>query len=181
MSRIGIKLIEIPSGVKVELKDREVHIEGPKGKVARKLSDRVNIEIKDNKIKVTRLGNFATDRALHGLWRALIANMIVGVTKGYTKELEINGVGFKAQIQGKKLTMALGFSHPVVFDMPEGVTVEAPKPTNLIIKGIDNEIVGEIAAKIRDVYPPEPYKGKGIRYAGEFVRKKVGKAQAASK
>jgi len=181
MSRIGIKLIEIPLGVKVEVKDHSVYIEGPKGKAVRKLSDRVNVEIKDNKIKVTRVGNIATDRALHGLYRALISNMIVGVTKGYTKELEIIGVGFKAQIQGKKLTMALGFSHSVIFEVPEGITVEAPKPTNLIIKGIDNEMVGELAAKIRDVYPPEPYKGKGIRYVGEFVRKKVGKAQATSK
>jgi large subunit ribosomal protein L6 len=181
MSRIGIKLIEIPAGVKVEIKDHNVHVEGPKGKAVRKLSDRVNVEIKDNKVKVTRVGNIATDRALHGLWRALIANMITGVTKGYTKELEIIGVGFKAQVQGRKLTMALGFSHPVLFDIPEGVTVEAPKPTNLIIKGIDNEIVGELAAKIRDVYPPEPYKGKGIRFAGEIVKKKVGKAQATTK
>jgi large subunit ribosomal protein L6 len=181
MSRIGIKLIEIPAGVKVEVKDSSVLIEGPKGKAVRKLSGRVNVEITDNKLKVTRVGNIATDKALHGLYRALIANMIVGVTKGYTKELEIQGVGFKAQVQGKKLTMALGFSHPVIFDIPDAVTVEAPKPTSLIIKGIDNEIVGELAAKIRDVYPPEPYKGKGIRYVGEFVRKKVGKAQATSK
>ncbi|MFA5099286.1 MAG: 50S ribosomal protein L6 [Candidatus Omnitrophota bacterium] len=181
MSRIGIKLIEIPAGVKVEVKDHSVHVEGPKGKAVRKLSDRVNVEIKDNKIKVTRVGNIATDRALHGLYRALINNMIIGVTKGYTKELEIIGVGFKAQIQGSKLTLALGFSHPVVFEIPKSITIEAPKPTFLVIKGIDNEIVGEIAAKIRDVYPPEPYKGKGVRYAGELVRKKVGKAQATSK
>jgi large subunit ribosomal protein L6 len=181
MSRIGIKLIEIPAGVTVEVKDHTVHIEGPKGKAVRKLSDRVNVEIKDSKIKVTRVGNIATDRALHGLYRALISNMITGVTKGYTKELDIIGVGFKALLQGKQLTLLVGFSHPVVFDIPEGVSIEVPKPTNIILRGIDNEIVGEIAAKIRDVYPPEPYKGKGIRYSGEFVRKKVGKAQATSK
>jgi large subunit ribosomal protein L6 len=181
MSRIGIKLIEIPAGVKVEVKDHSVHVEGPKGKSVRKLSDRVIVEVKDGKVKVSRVGNIATDRALHGLYRALINNMIIGVNKGYTKELEIIGVGFKAQMQGKRLTMALGFSHPVIFDIPDSLTVETPKPTNIVIKGIDNEIVGEIAAKIRDVYPPEPYKGKGIRYVGEFVRKKVGKAQATAK
>jgi large subunit ribosomal protein L6 len=181
MSRIGIKTIDIPAGVKIEVKDSAVIVEGPKGKISRALSGRISVEIKDNKVKVSRVGNIATDRALHGLYRALINNMIKGVTKGYSIELEIIGVGFKAQVQGSKLTMALGFSHPVIFEMPQGVTVEAPKPTNLVIKGIDNEKVGEIAAKIRDVYPPEPYKGKGIRYAGEFVRKKVGKAQATSK
>ena len=181
MSRIGIKAITIPAGVKIEVKDRIVFVEGPKGKASRKLSDRVNVEIADNKVKVTRVGNIATDRALHGLYRALINNMITGVTSGYTKELELIGVGFKAPMQGKKLTMALGFSHPVVFDIPEGITCETPKPTNIVIKGIDNELVGEIASKIRDVYPPEPYKGKGVRYSGEYVRKKVGKAQATAK
>lgn len=181
MSRIGIKLIDVPAGVKVEVKDRAVHVEGPKGKISRPLSDRINVEIKDGKVKVTRAGNIASDRALHGLYRALINNMIIGVTKGYSKELEIIGVGFKAAVQGKKLTMQVGFSHPVVFDIPEGLQIETPKPTNIVIRGIDNELVGEIAAEIRSVYPPEPYKGKGIRYSGEFVRKKVGKAQATAK
>lgn len=181
MSRIGIKAITVPSGVKVEVKDGMVCVEGPKGKTAQKLSDRITLDIKDNIVKVNRSGNIATDRALHGLYRALINNMIIGVTQGYSKELEINGVGFKAQVQGKKLTMALGFSHPVVFEMPEGVTIEAPKPTNIVIRGVDKMLVGETAAKIRDVYPPEPYKGKGIRYSGELVRKKVGKAQATAK
>lgn len=181
MSRIGIKAIAVPSGVKIEVRDGNVHIEGPKGKAVQKISDRIQVEVKDNSVKVSRAGNIATDRALHGMTRALINNMIIGVNQGYTKELEIIGVGFKAQVQGKKLTMALGFSHPVVFDMPEGIAIEAPKPTNIVIRGVDKMLVGEIAAKIRDVYPPEPYKGKGIRYSGEQVRKKVGKAQATSK
>ncbi|HNQ51376.1 MAG TPA: 50S ribosomal protein L6 [Candidatus Omnitrophota bacterium] len=181
MSRIGIKAIAVPSGVKIEVRDGNVHIEGPKGKAVLKISDRIQVEVKDNSVKVGRTGNIATDRALHGMTRALINNMIIGVNQGYTKELEIIGVGFKAQVQGKKLTMALGFSHPVVFEMPEGIAIEAPKPTNIVIRGVDKMLVGEIAAKIRDVYPPEPYKGKGIRYSGEQVRKKVGKAQATSK
>jgi len=181
MSRIGIKSIAIPDGVKVDVKDNAVCITGPKGSVKRDLPARINVAVKDGKISVTRVGNIATDRALHGLLRALIANMITGVTKGYSKELEIIGVGFKAQVQGKKLTLAVGFSHPVIFEMPEGVTCETPKATMVVIKGMNNELVGEIAAKIRDVYPPEPYKGKGIRYVGEFVRKKAGKAQATTK
>jgi len=181
MSRIGIKPITIPSGVKVDLKDGSVFIEGPKGKSSYKLPQGIAIDIKDNTIRVSRAGDDASVRALHGLCRALINNMIIGVTRGYSKELEINGVGFKAQVQGKKLTMTLGFSHPVVFEMPEGIIIEAPKPTNIVIRGVDKMLVGEIASKIRDVYPPEPYKGKGIRYAGELVRKKVGKAQATTK
>lgn len=181
MSRIGIKSIAIPDGVKVEVKDSAVTVTGPKGSLKRDLPVRIKVETKDGKVIVSRVGNIASDKAMHGLYRALINNMITGVTKGYTKELEIIGVGFKAQVQGKKLTMALGFSHPVVFDMPEGITCETPKPTNIVLKSLNNELVGEMAAKIRDVYPPEPYKGKGVRYAGEQVKKKVGKAQATSK
>ena len=181
MSRIGKKPIAIPQGVKVEIKDRNVLIEGPKGKLQRPLAPRINAESKDNKVLVSRVGDSKVDKSMHGLYRALINNMIIGVTTGYTKELEIQGVGFKAQLQGAKLTMNLGFSHPVVFTIPEGIKIETPKPTNIIIRGIDKEKVGEIAAEIRAVYPPEPYKGKGIRYTGEHVRKKVGKAQATTK
>lgn len=181
MSRIGKKPIDIPSGVKVTVQDRSVVVEGPKGKTTRALPQRISVAVKDNRVQVERQGNIATDRALHGLIRALIANMIKGVTEGYKKEMEIVGVGFKAQVQGTKLTMALGFSHPVVFNAPEGIKIETPKPTQLVISGIDKEKVGEVAAELRAIYPPEPYKGKGIRYAGEAVRRKVGKAQATSK
>jgi large subunit ribosomal protein L6 len=181
MSRIGRKIIVIPAGVKVEVKDASVSVEGPKGKLNRVLASRVNLEIKDSQISVKRLGNIASDKALQGLSRALVFNMIKGVTEGYTKELEIVGVGFKAAVSGNKLTMHLGFSHPVNFVIPEGIKIETPKNTQIIIRGIDKEKVGEIAAEIRSVYPPEPYKGKGVRFAGEVVKKKVGKAQATTK
>ena len=180
MSRIGKKPIVIPPGVKVECRDGCVYIEGPKGKLSRRLSERVTVEIKDNQIWLKRLTDIKADKAIHGLYRALLANMIKGVTEGYLKELEIIGVGFKAQVQGDKLNMSLGFSHPVNFAVPEGIKIETPKPTQIVIRGIDKEKVGEIAAEIRSIYPPEPYKGKGIRYVGEYVRKKVGKAQATT-
>jgi len=181
MSRIGKKPIAIPKEVKIEIKDGRVSVEGPKGKLARTLSPRIKAEIKDNQLIVTRVTDIKTDKALHGLSRALIVNMIKGVTEGYVKELEIIGVGFKAQIQGANLSMNLGFSHPVVFPIPEGIKAETPKQTQIVIRGIDKELVGEVACEIRSVRPPEPYKGKGIRYAGEYVKKKVGKAQATTK
>jgi large subunit ribosomal protein L6 len=181
MSRIGKKPVAIPSGVKIEVKDGRLCVEGPKGKLSRPFSDRLKMEIKENQVFLTRIVDTKQDRCLHGLFRALSANMIKGVNEGYVKELEIIGVGFKAQVQGNKLTMALGFSHPVIFAIPEGIKIEAPKPTHLVIRGIDKETVGQVAAEIRAVFPPEPYKGKGIRYVGEYVKKKVGKAQATSK
>lgn len=180
MSRIGKKSISIPAGVKIEIKDGAIFIEGPKGKLSRTLSSRVAIEIKDSVLTVKRNADTKLDRSHHGLYRALIANMIKGVTEGYVKELEILGVGFKAQAQGNALTMQLGFSHPVNFPIPEGIKIETPKATQIVISGIDKERVGEIAAEIRMFYPPEPYKGKGVRYAGEYVKKKVGKAQATA-
>lgn len=158
-----------------------MYIEGPKGKLFRNLSSRISLEIKDNQVVLSRASDTKSDKSLHGLYRALIFNMIKGVTEGYTKELEIIGVGFKAQVTGNKLNMQLGFSHPVNFAVPEGIKIETPKPTQIVIRGIDKEKVGEIASEIRAVYPPEPYKGKGIRYAGEYVKKKVGKAQATTK
>lgn len=181
MSRIGKKPISIPKDGKINLNGRVVEVEGPKGKLNCSLSDRVNLEIKDNQVFVTRVANTKNDRCLHGLYRALIANMLKGVTEGYMKELEIIGVGFKAQVQGNTLNMNLGFSHPVNISIPRDIKIEAPKATHIVIKGIDKEKVGEIAAEIRSIYPPEPYKGKGIRYVGEYVKKKVGKSQAASK
>jgi large subunit ribosomal protein L6 len=181
MSRIGKKLVVIPKDVKIEVQDGMVCVEGPKGKLTRKLSDRISIEINDGQLLVKRVANTKIDKSLHGLFRALIVNMIVGVTQGYLKELEIQGVGFKAAVAGDKLNMALGFSHPVNYVIPVGIKIETPKPTQLIIKGIDKELIGEVATEIRAFYPPEPYKGKGIRFVGEHVKKKVGKAQATGK
>jgi len=180
MSRIGRKPVAIPAGVKVEVKDSCVYVEGPKGKLSRPFSGRISIEVKDNQVVFNRAGDSKVERCLHGLYRALVNNMVKGVTDGYLKELEIIGTGFKAAVQGNKLVMQVGFSHPVNFAIPDGIKIEAPKPTQLTVRGIDREKVGEVAAEIRAFYPPEPYKGKGIRYAGERVKKKVGKAQAAA-
>lgn len=181
MSRIGKKPINIPKDVKVEIKDGFVFVEGPKGKLSRAFSNRINLEIKDNLLFVKRISDIKFDKALHGLMRSLIFNMIKGVTEGYTKELEIIGVGFRAQVQGNNLNMQLGFSHPVNFPIPEGIKIETPKQTQIVVRGIDKEKVGGAASQIRAIHPPEPYKGKGIRYVGEYVKKKVGKAQAATK
>ena len=180
MSRIGKKPISIPKDVKVEVKENLVYVEGPKGKLSRSLSNSITLEIKDGLLFVKRINDTKLDKALHGLYRALIANMLKGVTEGYTNELEIQGVGFRAQVQGNNLNMQLGFSHPVNFSIPEGIKIEVRKQTQIIISGIDKEKVGEIAHEIRAIYPPEPYKGKGIRFAGEYVKKKVGKAQATT-
>jgi large subunit ribosomal protein L6 len=181
MSRIGEKPIQIPGATKVEVKDNSIFVEGPKGKLSLNFSSRISMEIKDNQIVLKRQSDAKSDKSLHGLYRALVSNMIKGVTEGYTKELEIIGVGFKAQAAGNKLNMQLGFSHPVNFAVPEDIKIETPKPTQIVIKGINKEKVGEIASEIRAIYPPEPYKGKGIRYTGEYVKKKVGKAQATTK
>lgn len=178
MSRIGNKIIIVPKEVKVEVRDNIIHVEGPKGKLNLALSPRITLEMKDNQISVKRLTDIKTDKSLHGLFRALIVNMIKGVTEGYKRELEIIGVGFKAAVQGANLNMHLGFSHQINFSIPEGIKIEAPKPTQLVITGIDKALVGKISTEIRSIYPPEPYKGKGIRFLGEHVRKKIGKAQA---
>ncbi|MDD5254766.1 MAG: 50S ribosomal protein L6 [Candidatus Omnitrophica bacterium] len=181
MSRLGKKPIAVPKEVKVNIANGIVLVEGPKGKLDLKLPQRISIESKDDTLFVKRASDIKTDKSLHGLIRALLVNMIKGVTEGYTKELEIIGVGFRAQIQGNNLNMQLGFSHPVSVSIPAGIKIEAPKQTQIIIRGIDKEKVGKIASEIRAIYPPEPYKGKGIRYAGEHVKKKVGKAQATAK
>ncbi len=181
MSRLGKKPVAIPKDVKVEFKDGKVFVEGPKGKLNRTISHRITSEIKDGQLFLNRVNDTKMDRSLHGLSRALIAGMIKGVTEGYTKELEIIGVGFKAQVQGNNLNMQLGFSHPVIIPFPAGIKIETPKPTQLVIRGIDKEVIGQVATEIRAIYPPEPYKGKGIRFVGEYVKKKVGKAQATGK
>ncbi|MCU0652017.1 MAG: 50S ribosomal protein L6 [Candidatus Omnitrophica bacterium] len=181
MSRLGKKAITIPKEVKVEVKDGFMHVEGPKGKLTRPISYRITFETKDGQGFLQRAGDSKLDKSLHGLYRALMVGMIQGVTEGFVKELEIIGVGFKAQVQGNKLTLALGFSHPVNYPIPEGIKIEAPKPTQLVIRGIDKEKIGQVATEIRAIYPPEPYKGKGVRFVGEHVKKKVGKAQATGK
>lgn len=175
MSRIGKKPIEIPKGVKVSVDDRSVNVEGPKGKLVFHLHPRVKAAVKDNWLVVSPRADEKNDRALQGTSRSVIHNMIHGVTNGYQKELSIEGVGFKAQVQGKQLQLSLGFTHPVVFEMPEGVVAEAPKPTQVFVKGIDKVKVGQFAAKIRKAFEAEPYKGKGIKYAGEVIRRKAGK------
>ena len=175
MSRIGNKPIAVPAGVEVKIDGQKITVKGPKGTLEREIHKNISVEMENNTIKVTRPNNEALNRSLHGLTRTLISNMIEGVEKEYTRELQINGVGYRAQKQGNKLVMNLGFSHPVEMEDPEGLTVEVPNQTELIVKGIDKQLVGNYAAKIRDWRKPEPYKGKGIRYAGEVVRRKEGK------
>ena len=176
MSRIGKKPIPIPKNVKVSLNGNAFSVEGPKGKLTYNMHPDIKVETKDEQIIDSASSNEKSLMPFWGLGRTLINNMVIGVTSGFQKELEILGVGFRAQVSGKKLVMQLGFSHPVEYHIPEGIVIETPKPTQIVVKGIDKQKVGEVAAEIRAIYPPEPYKGKGIRYVGEYVRKKVGKA-----
>ena len=178
MSRIGKKPITIPDKVKVKISDRHIVVTGPQGELSMDVNLRMKIEQKDNQILVIRLSDSKQDRSLHGLTRSLIANMIIGVTNQYSKELEIRGMGYRAQLKGNLLNLSLGYSHLIDFPVPEGIKIEVPKPTRIIVKGINKQRVHEIAAKIRHFYQPEPYKGKGIRYIGEYVRRKQGKAVA---
>ncbi len=180
MSRIGKKPVDLPSGVKATVANGVITVEGAKGKLTYKIPARFKVEVKDNKVTVTRPSEEKQDKATHGLIRSLVNNMAIGVSAGYVKELEITGVGFKAAVQGKVLNLQLSYTHPINFNIPEGITIETPKPTNIVIKGIDKTKVGEVAAEIRDFYRPEPYKGKGIKYTGEHVRRKAGKAVAGA-
>ena len=175
MSRIGQKPIEIPKGVKLAVNQGQVNVEGPKGKLSFLVNPRIKTTLKENILLLERQSDSIPDKSIHGTSRSVIFNMIKGVTDGFMKELQIEGVGFKAAVQGKQLNLALGFTHPVIFDIPEGLTAETPKPTIVIIKGVDKVKVGQFCAKIRKVYVAEPYKGKGVRYAGEVVRRKAGK------
>ncbi len=175
MSRVGQKPIEVPKGVKLVVDHSLIKIEGPKGKLDFVLNPRIKATLKENTLLFARHSDMKSDKALHGTMRSVVFNMIKGVTDGFVKELSIEGVGFKATLQGKQLNLALGFTHPVIFDIPEGLTAETPKPTSVIIKGIDKVKVGHFAAKIRKAYEAEPYKGKGVRYVGEVVRRKAGK------
>ncbi len=180
MSRIGKKPLKIPGGVKAAMSGNTINIEGPKGKLSYAMDSRFKIDIKDNVLTVTRPSDSKQDKSTHGLIRSLINNMMIGVTDGYKKDLEITGVGFKAQVQGKVLNIQLSFTHPINYNIPDGITIETPKPTQIMIKGIDKAKVGKAAADIRDYYRPEPYKGKGIKYVGEHVRRKAGKAVAGA-
>ncbi len=177
MSRIGKAPIPVPGGVEVALDGRTVRVKGPQGTLERVLPGEISVRQEDGTLLVERPDDERHNRALHGLTRSLVNNMVVGVTAGFTKELEIVGVGYRAAAQGPdKIELALGFSHPVHVDAPSGITFEVPAPTRIVVKGIDKELVGQVAANIRKIRKPEPYKGKGIRYAGEVVPRKAGKA-----
>jgi large subunit ribosomal protein L6 len=175
MSRIGRQPIELPSGVNVSLLPGRVMVNGPLGELSQDVPSRMKVEQSEGSITVSRPTERGEDRALHGLTRTLIANMVEGVTKGFEKRLELQGVGYRAALQGADLRLDVGFSHPVVLKARQGITFEVPTPTEIVVKGVDKQQVGQTAAEVRKVRPPEPYKGKGIRYTGEYVRRKVGK------
>jgi len=175
MSRIGNKPIEIPEGVEVDVEPGRVKVRGPKGELTQEVSRDMTVEVQDGVVTVARPTDRGPHRALHGLTRSLVQNMVTGVTEGYEKHLELQGVGYRAQSKGKGIELALGFSHPVVVEAPAGIEFDVPEPTAIVVRGIDKQQVGQIAADIRDKRPPEPYKGKGIRYRDERVLRKVGK------
>lgn len=178
MSRVGKVPILIPKDVKVKLTDSIFEVVGPGGQLTQRIPPEIEISIEPEQIVVKRANDHRTTRSLHGLTRVLIANMVTGVTNGFEKVLEIQGVGYRADLQGKTLRLNLGFSHPILFPLPEGIKVEVERQTNIKVKGIDKQLVGSVAAKIRSFRSPDPYKGKGIRYADEYVKLKVGKAKA---
>jgi large subunit ribosomal protein L6 len=175
MSRIGKKPIEIPDGVTVDVGNGIVSVKGPKGELSQAVSPAMRIEQSNGTLTVERPSDRGQHRSLHGLTRSLIANMVEGVTNGYEKRLQIQGVGYRARLQGKALELAVGYSHPISIPPPDGIEFDVPQPTEVVVRGIDKQLVGEIAAQVRKQRPPEPYKGKGIRYVGEHVRRKVGK------
>jgi large subunit ribosomal protein L6 len=176
MSRIGNKPITVPEGIDVKIDGQKITVKGPKGTLEREVNSNISIKLEDGQIKVSRPNDEKENRSLHGLTRSLINNMIEGVSKEFTKELEINGVGYRASKQGKTLVLTLGYSHPVKMEEPEGITYEVPNPNSIIVRGIDKELVGQKAAEIRTKRPPEVYRGKGIKYAEEVIRRKEGKA-----
>ena len=177
MSRIGRAPINVPAGVEVAVDavNYVITVKGPKGTLTQNYHSRMNVSVNGNVVSVTRPSDEKEDRALHGLTRTLISNMVVGVTQGYSKKLEVNGVGYRVALQGKALNLTLGYSHPVIMDAPEGITFETPDANTIIIKGIDKQLVGQVAAVVRSKRAPEPYKGKGIKYEGEKIRRKSGK------
>jgi large subunit ribosomal protein L6 len=175
VSRIGKEPISLPDGVEITIEPELVKVNGPKGELQERVNRDIDVKQEDGRVLVTRPSDRGDHRALHGLTRSLIANMVEGVTNGFEKRLEIHGVGYRAQLQGRKLVLALGYSHPVEMEAPEGIDFEVPQPTRIVVRGISKQVVGEVAANIRKQRPPEPYKGKGIRYEGEYVARKVGK------
>jgi large subunit ribosomal protein L6 len=175
MSRIGRAPIPIPDGVTVDITGQKVTVKGPKGELTHTVVEPIRIAQEDGRLVVTRPTDRGPHRALHGLSRSLVANLVTGVSAGFERRLEIQGVGYRAQMKGQALELAVGYSHPVTIDPPDGIQFEVPAPTQVVVRGIDKQLVGEIAAQVRGVRPPEPYKGKGVRYAGEAVRRKVGK------
>lgn len=175
MSRIGKQPIEIPAGVKVSIDNQCVAVTGPKGTLSRVFLDTVTLALTDKSLTVARVDDSVSARAAHGLSRTLLSNMVIGVTKGFERALEINGVGYRAEVKGDILNLSLGYSHPINFQLPKGITVDVDKMTKLVVKGIDKELVGQTAAKIREFRSPEPYKGKGVKYADETILRKAGK------
>jgi large subunit ribosomal protein L6 len=175
VSRIGKQPIAVPDGVEITIEPELVKVKGPKGELEERVSRQIGVEQDNGEVRVSRSTDRGEHRALHGLTRSLIANMVEGVTNGFEKRLEIQGVGYRAQLQGSKLVLALGYSHPIELDAPAGIDFEVPQPTRIVVRGISKQAVGEVAAIIRKQRPPEPYKGKGIRYEGEYVARKVGK------
>ena len=176
MSRVGKNPIEVPGGVEITVKGSHVSVKGPRGSLERTFDERINVNVEDGIISLTRVDDERESRALHGLSRALLANMVEGVEKGYVKELQAVGVGYRAALNGSTIEFQLGFSHPVSVTAPDGITFEVPEPTRIVVSGIDKQLVGQVAADIRKIRPPEPYMGKGIRYLNEQVRRKAGKA-----
>ena len=181
MSRIGKKPITIPAGVDVKLNGNEVTVKGPKGELKNTFNSEMAIAVENNEIIVTRPSDAKEHRSLHGLTRTLIANMVEGVTNGFSKELEVNGVGYRCQKQGKNLVMNLGYSHQVIMEEIPGITIDVPSPNKIVISGADKQMVGQFAAEVREKRPPEPYKGKGIKYVDEYIRRKEGKAAKGAK
>jgi large subunit ribosomal protein L6 len=176
MSRIGNSPIPLPSGVEVKIDGSDVSVKGAKGTLQRSFDPRISFNVAESVIEIARADDERDTRALHGLSRALVNNMVVGVSEGYKKDLELVGVGYRASLKGKAVELLVGYSHPVLIEAPDGIDFEVPEPTKISVIGIDKQLVGQVAADIRKVRPPEPYKGKGIRYAGEHVRRKAGKA-----
>lgn len=175
MSRIGNKVVEIPAGVEVTTNGNDVTVKGPKGELTRTFSSAITMTVEGNVVTFTRPNDTKEMKTIHGTTRAIFNNMVVGTSKGFEKALELIGVGYRAQLQGKKLVLNVGYSHPIEMEAPAGITIEVPSNTSIIVKGASKEVVGELAAKIRGTRPPEPYKGKGVRYVGEYVRRKEGK------
>ncbi|HNR93201.1 MAG TPA: 50S ribosomal protein L6 [Kiritimatiellia bacterium] len=178
MSRVGKNPVELPAGVTAEVGGNTVKIKGPKGELSLDVAPGISVEVKDGRVLVSRAADDKQSRALHGTVRSLVANMVKGVTQGYRKELEIYGVGYKARMEGRKLVLNLGYSHPIEYMIPEGVKITVPKPEDVGIEGVDKHLVGQVADRIRSFAPAEPYKGKGVRYKGEKIRRKAGKTVA---